>query len=250
MNDRFVVRAYWGPRKETVDDCSNRLERFLTRISAQSDLFVSWYEKVRNRGKATSRSVSTSRDGLLELLRSGQNCEDTTGEVIEDLGFRVSLWNGGRGSEVSSLSIRCGVYCSVAGVGLNCVLFDLPEQLGSLASGNAMVELFCDVVESWEPQRAAVCSELALDKRSFDANHPFVDWMVYVAGLKVAQSDVPVAAAVRHVETGTMIVVEDYPGDALRRSTLQRLNRWRVPSVAPVHRKRRPRAIHSDVIRR
>jgi hypothetical protein len=223
MDDRFLLRAYWGPRKETIDKCADRLGQFLARIAVRSDSLAAWFEKSRSRRKATEKAIDSGKDGLMDLLRRCQNREDTTGDVIEDLGFHVALWNGRRGKEVSSLSIKCGMHCSVPGVGFNCVLLNLPEDLGTLANGVAMAQLFADTVESWEPERATVCSELAVDNRGFDARRPFVDWMVYVAELKIAATSVPDAADVRQVASGTMIVVEDGPENAIASEHLHKV---------------------------
>lgn len=223
MDDRFLIRAYWEARRETADECANRLLHFLMRIGGRTAVIATWYETARSRRKATEKTVSPSKDALLSLLQRGQNREDVTGKVIEDLGFHVSLWNGRSGREISGLSITCGLYSDVVGVGSNCVLIELPEELGELANGEVMAELFRDVIECWDPQRASVCSELAVDNRTFDANCPFVDWMVYVSELEIAATSVPDVAEVRHVGSGTMILVEDHATNALASEHLRKV---------------------------
>ena len=216
MKDRFLIRAYWGPRKETVADAARRLRKFLVRIGGHSELLKGWYQKTRCRSGATETKLNTSmEDELVKLFLRGRNRDDITGEVIEDLGFRVGLWNGRPRREVASLSVTCGLYSDVQGVGVNGVLIDLPEDLGPLSKNHLMSSAFRDLIECWEPRHACVCSELAIDGRSFDANVPFVDWMLYVSELAISSTSVPYASAVSQVLSGTMIVVEDRPADAL-----------------------------------
>jgi hypothetical protein len=113
--------------------------------------------------------------------------------VIEELGFRVTLWNGGSGKKTAGLSIKCGLYWTspTANAGMsNCVTLDLPEDLGDLKQVDRMSAMLAAIARAWEPDWAGV------------------DWLVYVP--RRIDRVLPPSSAIQ-LENGSLIVVQPDP---------------------------------------
>jgi hypothetical protein len=187
--------AYWQPRKESIHACGDRLGRFLTALSACDPVFAAWYERGASRRKGKQAEIDFKNEAhLLDLLDRGRNRRDVGKEVMEDLGFRVGLWNGGKSAKMAGLSVTCGLYATVAGLGGNCLILDLPEDLGDLQQSERMASVLTLAATSWEPDWAGVFSVGAMNKRVYNPAVPFVDWMVYVSH-KLAPAPLAISSA-------------------------------------------------------
>ena len=209
MVNRWFFGFYWGVREESIEECADRLLRFFQRLTTRSPLLSSWHETGWSREEALRLKVDTSdRTALLALLDEGRNRTDFGNEVIEDLGFHVRLWNGLDDERSVGLDIQCGMYCE--GVGFNHVFLELPVQLGDLAYTESMVPLGVDVIECWEPEYGFVASEEAMDQRGFYGAQtfaPFLDWILYLAGLEASPEEVPEGVRVHSVPRKGCILV-------------------------------------------
>jgi hypothetical protein len=91
----------------------------------------------------------------------------------------------------------------------NCVLLDLPEDLGEFGNSSQMSGVLGLTARAWEPDWAGVMSNRSIDARDFDAEVPFVDWMVY---LPYKVKGVPPPSFVIDLDgDGTIIVVQPDP---------------------------------------
>lgn len=153
-----------------------------------------------------------NKDRLVELLERGRNRQDIGKEVIEDLGFVIGMWNGDKSRKMVGLSITCGLFATTSGLGGNCVLLDLPEDLGGLVQCERVENVLTALVKCWEPEWAGVLSLEAMNAREFNAAIPFVDWMVYVSGMKCENPSLRGIFAVDKVnDQGSIIVVQPNP---------------------------------------
>jgi hypothetical protein len=176
--ETHFAAAYWGPRKEPVKACAWRARTFLTVISEVSELFQRWRAQGRSLAEAARATpIDLSTDALAELFMKGRNRLDVGGDVIEDLGFRISVWNGrANDQEAASLSIKCGLYSTV---GLsNAVVLNLPKQFDT-QSQDLSCALIRALVPAWEPDWAIVSSQSARSLRS--GHSPFLDKALYLA---------------------------------------------------------------------
>jgi Immunity protein 52 len=89
------IGAYWGDRRETAFECGERLSRCLLGLGAVDPLLAAWFLKGATRSTATV-PIALGADDLASLFDRGRNRRDSDGEVIEELGFRVGLWNNRR----------------------------------------------------------------------------------------------------------------------------------------------------------
>lgn len=226
MSERFVLGAYWGARRESVEQCADRLQTFFEALLSGGDLLSQWYPKASSPKKSLEHPLDRGNSQMLiEILMKGQNRANAQGAVSEDLGVQVGFWNGKQGEDQASFSLRCGLYWkssnASASVG-NCVVFDLPKNLGILSEPLRMVELLAETARAWNPDWAGVMSESSMLTRGFDAEEPFVDWMVYVPRRleKVAEP-----SFLRQLEAGSIVVVQPTPPSATELSSLAHIER-------------------------
>jgi hypothetical protein len=225
MSD-FFVGAYWLSRKESIEQCADRLRKFFVALTASDPVLATWLEKGRSRKQALEKTADIREQSyLLGLLDRGRNRRDVGGTVIEELGFRVGLWNGGNGEKAAGLSITCGLYWTSPNPNAslsNCVTLDLPEDLGELKQAERMCGVLAAVAQAWEPDWAGVMSREAMNARAFDAKIPFVDWMVYVPR---RIDGVLSPSSVVEFESGSLIVVQPDPPAVNNRADQENIRR-------------------------
>ncbi len=221
----YKLSAYWKARKEPIVACADRLARFLSALSMCAPVFSAWYEKGGARRKAKQTEIDfKNTDQLLGLLERGRNRKDIGKEVIEELGFNIGMWNGGKSAKMVGLSITCGLYSTAPGLGGNCVVIDLPEELAELQECERMVNVLVAVATSWEPDWAGVFTLDAMSMRKFNPAVPFVDWMIYVNNKLAINLNVPEPSVVRPVDRiGSLVVVQQEPVEADDPAHLQRV---------------------------
>ncbi len=206
--NKFYLGAYWDARPDDLKKCTEDARRFFAGLAEIDPLLAHWYQRGQSRKDALKRKVDTfDIQKLQDLLRKGRNRRDVGREVIEELGFTLSFWNGAGEEEAeASVRVHCGAYGEWVG---NNVSVDLPYQSEDLKwVGNAS-SLLALVAEIWRPKWAGIMSKKAMRERDFNVERPFVDWMVYVPR---AVESVP---APGHVETldglGSIVVVQSDP---------------------------------------
>jgi hypothetical protein len=184
MSESHYVGAYWGNRKETAEQCAQRLESLLKGLSLAGEAFSQWYEKGHSAKEALRREVRTDKDSLKGLLERGRSRRDSNGGVMEDLGFSLSIWNGSTDAE-SDLIVHCASWASTPAVWIpnSCVL-NLPSDgpdSDRFRNVDTLVTLVDSIVRAFEPERAVVTSE---DDRDIVSNaNPgarMVGWLTYV----------------------------------------------------------------------
>ena len=111
----YELCAYWGPRRETFDACSERLTKFLKLLSDCDPTFEAWFKKGRSRKGALRHQVPIDKDTLRNLLDKGRQYTDIPRKLMEDLGFSVGLWNGKTDEEgPAGFHVHCATRNSIA----------------------------------------------------------------------------------------------------------------------------------------
>ena len=184
MSDRYILGAYWSPRAESLEQCSDRLRSFLSDLAIVDESLSQWLKATPSSRKSSEDRVDPrEKNSVAQLLESGRNRENARNDVMEDLGFQVGLWNGRNSDDRASMSVRCGLswQSSKPNVSVgNCVIVDLPKILVPPASEQKMTRALAAAAQAWKPDWAGVMSESSMLARNFDAEVPFVDWMVFV----------------------------------------------------------------------
>ncbi|RZU51218.1 immunity protein 52 of polymorphic toxin system [Krasilnikovia cinnamomea] len=180
MADRFFVGAYWGARAETSGQCAARLEACLTSLGNTHELLSRWYRKGSSRA-AARQPIDTDVQSLDALLLAGRNRTDVGGEVIADLGFRVSAWNNN--SLSASFSTKCGAAPTVEGI-MNHFFLELPEVSDAttdLYDARSANRILASVIEFWQPDWATFASFTMRDHQKAEAGRPFAGWQTYLS---------------------------------------------------------------------
>jgi len=219
----WYIGAYWGPRKESAHMCAERLASCLNDLAAVSKVFAAWYEKGKSRRNALRRTVEPTQDALVDVLNAERNRRDLSKAVIDELGFRVGLWNGASEEQAASLSISCGMYAQNEYL-WNAVVLNFPERLGDLGKKEPALKALLAIVRAWEPEWAGVMSHSSIETRLFTPGSPFVDWMIYLRRDDINRSRVPPSASVVNVDDlGTIIITQDVPVDANNQEHVQNI---------------------------
>jgi hypothetical protein len=181
MAGSFFVAAYWGARRESETECAARLEACLNKLADVHPAFSGWYKKGATRKAATQEPVDTSFEALVALLLSGRNKTDFGSEVIDDLGFGVSLWN--RGSNPSAFRVKCGSFADNPSL-KNYFFLELPADTvdtAALYERPCAEKLLETLVESWDPDWATWCSDLLRSGQNTGSTAPVFGWLTYIS---------------------------------------------------------------------
>ncbi len=158
--EHYYIRAYWGARKESAEECARNLRSFL-RCPALSDIgYNHWYGVGNSRKEALQREITFDIPALEQFLLSGRNYTDFGHKVMEELGFLVSLWSTIDTSDDDiGIMLQCGCYAQIPGV--NSCVIDLPS-IGRTAERLLRISVLQTIIEcivsAWSPDWAVVSS--------------------------------------------------------------------------------------------
>src|SRR4051812_41216270 len=102
MKEPYNVNSYWGPRRETAEECARRLKALVDTLARRDPAFEKWFRLGRSRKEALSRPLSLALPDLEHWVRRNKD------KVFEDLGFRMGAWNGLESRDSAGLSVKCG----------------------------------------------------------------------------------------------------------------------------------------------
>jgi hypothetical protein len=202
--DSYYAGAYWGPRKETPEECARRAEVFLAAIADIDPSFSRWFEGGRSRKDALKRPIEPSGEALEKRVRRGRDRQ------FEDLGYSVWAWNGASDDyDACGFSFYCGRYSDVAPN--NCVV-DLPTRgpnAERILSVTVLTRLVRSMVLAWEPDSALATSTMHRDAVTPDGDvRTFVGWIMYFPYSRGRVPPLPAPVRVEPVdEKGTLIVL-------------------------------------------
>lgn len=201
--ETYLAAAYWGPRREPVEACAARAVTFLTTLSQVSECFRGWRPLGRSRSDAIrTPPIDLSISGLVKLFMMGRNRRDVGGAPIEDLGFRISVWNGKGDEEVSSLTMKCGLYSTVSGLS-NAIVLKLPTRFG-IDSTEHVKQLIVALGHAWDPDWAIVASQSNINRQS--GAGPFLDKTLYVRASITVPINLRDAVQPQGVEEGLLFL--------------------------------------------
>lgn len=170
----MFVGAYWGKRKETRDECAKRIADLLQRLGQEHPALATWYQKGRSKGEALRNIVELSADSICRIFE--MHNRDTDGSQIEELGYRIGVWNGSN-ELPASFSASCGCYSDF--VGNSAVLdFDPSWDDVKAMSSEQLRAMLVDFVEAIDPDKAVVTSDEYLDRAGVD-NPSAAGWLMY-----------------------------------------------------------------------
>ena len=221
-DESAYVGAYWGPRAEPVETCAGRLHAYLTRLATLHPQLGQWHTTVDSPSE-DAPPIQLDEDTLRAFLLRGRNRTDDGGQVIEELGYSQSLWNGREDDWEVGTTVTCGVTSSSLP---NAVVFDPPfptpanTELFRPLMIRGVIEA---VVEAWAPQRAKFITN-SLDEMQDGLPTPQVGWLTYVSA-EIPGEPAPAGAVVRRFGDGHLIEIGDDPF-AVDPAAAQRVREW------------------------
>jgi hypothetical protein len=191
MTDNYFVGAYWSSRAESAEQCAGRLSLCLERLRAVHPALALWYRKGSSKAAASKDPVGASTDELLRLLLGGRNRRDADGSVIEELGFRASLWNK---NEIDvGFSTICGSHLNSKSV-MNNFGLQLPAPEGGaleLYEDRVVEEIVSALAEAWEPEWVTWASYSMRSDQAAAPGSPVFGWLTYLSSSNLSADDCP-----------------------------------------------------------
>ncbi len=171
----MFIGTYWAQRQESRDEVASRVATLLSSISSQA-LFSQWFKLGRSKAAALRAPVSTDSTTIAKLLQAHHR--DFGGGLIQELGFSLMLWNGGR----VSVSVRAGGYSKHVGNSAVLSFENDPNQLDE--SGRRRV--LDAMIEAFDPDHGIVTSHEYLNHMG--VSNPWeAGWLTYERGGEVKE---------------------------------------------------------------
>ncbi len=207
--ENFVLGAYWWDRKESVEQCARRVVCCLRDIGQCDPALSRWFRGGCSRKEALERQVQITHETVRELLLRGRNRPDIGGEVMEELGFSMRLWNGGEDCQDVGFSVTCGGYAANPNIWNSCVV-ELPSEgppFERILKVGPLLCLMRAIVTAFDPDWATVMPDSLRQIAQFGSNKPAVGWLFYAADRVWSPDRIPLAVRVVKVAEHSNIAV-------------------------------------------
>ncbi|WNZ62686.1 immunity 52 family protein [Myxococcus sp. MxC21-1] len=207
--ETYYAGAYWGPRKESPEDCAVRTAALLTSLAECDQLLSRWYKPSKSRKDAQKYPLMPPEvPTLAEQFRRGVNRE-RGGPVIEQLGFSSWFGNGGVGADGVDLRLTCGAYSQA--VPNSCVL-TLPIHGASserLIEASVLSRIVSSIASAWDADWALVTSWEHRESLTEELRTgTFVGWVTYLSRRRGGVPPLPAPVRIEQVEDkGTLVVL-------------------------------------------
>jgi hypothetical protein len=202
--ESYYAGAYWGPRKETPEECARRAEVFLAAISDVDPSFSCWFEQGRSRKDALKRPIEPTHVALEKLIRRGRDRQ------FEDLGYSVWAWNGVCVDyDDSGFNFKCGAYSEAVSNVCVCNLPTRGPNADRVLSVPVLTGLVRSMVLAWEPDFAIATSSMLRGKLTpIGIAGTFVGWITYFPHSRGTVPPLPAPVRIESVEDkGTLIIL-------------------------------------------
>lgn len=210
MIETYYVGAYWGPRRESAEECARRAQVFFQAMARYDPLFSHWFRPPRSR-KQASEPLSLDVPTLRERFSQGRTRNDEGG-IIDDLGFRIfadsGQWPGTPPREFSSLTVKCGAYAESL---FNACVLNLPsagDAMEHVVRAPMLANILRAMIAAWEPERCFATShahlELVKERKGVGT---FVGWIMYFPRQLGSVPPLPPPVQVEPVEDRGSLVI-------------------------------------------
>ncbi|MFI1534095.1 hypothetical protein [Streptomyces anandii] len=204
---RRLVRGFWGPREESVEELAGRwaatLEQ-LTRLLPQADLPATW-DMVRASGPATP--VNAERPALLGALKAARAADDWS----EGTGISLRLVAAGAPGweiEVSGLAGGAPEFL------LQSLVIGIRTPADVEPPGG---ELLAVVAENWAPDFGDLTDDEVMDaledEAGYEVGDPSVGWAGYLSAARAGLLPDDLTVPRKEVRGGGMLLDVAPPGD-------------------------------------
>jgi hypothetical protein len=176
---RFSIQAYRKTRQRSLEDCIGDTMELFTDLQKIDGEIFKWKNLAKSKKTAMRNPYLdfSDRDLVKRLLLAGRNRTDTTKEVIEDLGYHLSFWNGSAGDDLSAqISFSNGGYSKFVG---NVLYLEFPD-FGDIATDDAhAAHLITVCINALDADWAMLCrTEVFYDEKR---EKPFLDRGIFLS---------------------------------------------------------------------
>lgn len=206
--ETYYAGAYWGPRKESPEECAQRTAAFLLLMASSDPFLAQWYLPTRARkGSHKPPLVPPDVSTLTEAFRRGVNREGR-GPAIEQLGFSIGLSNGGSSRAHAFLTLFCGA--SSEAVSNFCLLSLKPgPDADRVLAAPVLAGVVRGMVQAWEPDWAVATSSKHRDLLSEKGGAgTFAGWVTYLSRQRGVVPPLPAPVRIERIEDkGTLVTL-------------------------------------------
>lgn len=196
--------AFWEPRGEELITCATRVSHLLSELQGINGPLSYWYELAYCKRSANElRRVEPSIGPVSKLLRVNRN--DLHGQIIEELGYSLELWNGNdNDNEGATLSVHSGD-SSVSMPYPNSVrLVSSDANFYKNVEPGFFIRLLVDVCK---PVWAAYLSEQAWLGRNRRSQYPIIDNLVYLSSPVLSDAHRRAAKCTEECGDGLLLIM-------------------------------------------
>ena len=108
------IFVYWGPRRQSLADCSAKVSQHLRVLSQSDESRSNWRAQRGSRKSALKLDAFTYENVSVissELLKGVNKTDIKPKVIIEELGYRISLWNSAaNGGDANPLHSASAVF--------------------------------------------------------------------------------------------------------------------------------------------
>ena len=206
MVETYYIGAYWGARKEDAEACARRLAACVQLLAPVDPLFASWFKGAKSLKLSLQRPLELEPSRLQKYIQRNLMRDDRR-QPMEDLGFRVGLWNGRQGGNDAWLSIGCGGYWEQ--VSNRCVLDAPYKGPGSerVLTATFQTQALRAIATAWEPDWGVAMSHAHRDISEKKPRGVWVGWVTYLSRRLGRVPPLPAPVRIEPVEDKGALVI-------------------------------------------
>lgn len=152
--ESYFLGIYWGPRKENIDICADKVKSTFDFLSTFHKSFQNWYRTQKPKKGQPLMPIDLSKDALKDLLEIGKNYNDD-GTLNDDLGYLLYLKSDINYNLSHVLSITCSCYSDLF---QNCVTLNVGKNEGysHLTNIDVLKSMYLQLVDIWKPETGII----------------------------------------------------------------------------------------------
>jgi len=185
----YKLYAFWKARPESPESCAQHMARMFEELAAIHPAFSRWYEQTMDLVPPPDKPFCTMPPRVEELaakLYAGRHIADASGEVMPQLGYSISAWNGNRGSQGLALLMNFGAYTErmTEPNRFNFNFHKLEPGNESLLNAKVLEKVLLAVVSAWDADWGVIETwgyEGRLKNADGQLFRPWGGWITYLS---------------------------------------------------------------------
>jgi hypothetical protein len=203
MSERYGIKAYWGHRPESAEECARRAETFFRLLAECHPNYARWYEKNNSTRKSLQLGFEPTRETFVKFFgrKKYQSGKD---------GFHFGAWTGREAEDQGGMvMLSCG---SKAEFSPNFLWLFLPEEaLGQerMLRAPVLAGIMRAMAVAWEPEWAIATADGLWAQLSGGSRIGcFLGWMTYFSRERGEVPALPAPVRVEPVDDkGTLVIL-------------------------------------------